>query len=84
MMQALQSGIPVVLTGMTKGTVELPKYPNKPIDFETGKTEKEKAEEKEEKQMQLQVAKMHEMMLAINSTFQRKQEAAEKAGKPKE
>ena len=54
------------------------------IDFETGKTEKEKAEEKEEKQMQLQVAKMHEMMLAINSTFQRKQEAAEKAKKPKE
>ena len=46
MMQALQSGIPVVLTGMTKGTVELPKYPNKPIDFETDKTEKEKAEEK--------------------------------------
>lgn len=73
-MQALQSGIPVVLTGMLKNSIDLPKYPSSPIEFEK-KTEEEVKIDKEEKQMQLQVAQMHAMMLAINSKFQKKEEA---------
>ena len=76
-MQALQTGIPVVLAGMLKQHVDLPKFPDEPIKFEH-KTEKEVKVEQEDKQMQLQVAKMHEMMMAINATFQRKQEEKEK------
>lgn len=66
--QALNSGVPVTLNGIMKQVKDLPNYPNKPIDF--GENDKKKAEEK---RMELQVAKMREMMEQFNSTFAKKQ-----------
>ena len=66
--QALNSGVPVVLNGMMKQVKDLPNYPSKPIEFS------DKSEKKvEEDRMKLQVAKMKEMMEQFNSTFARKQ-----------
>lgn len=69
-LQALQSGVPVVLNGIAKNHIDLPNFPDKPIDFsEKGK------EQKEKKQMELQKAKMQEMVEQFNATFRRKQAA---------
>ena len=66
--QALNSGVPVVLNGIMKQVQELPNYPGKPLEFN------EKDEKKiEQNRMELQVAKMKEMMEQFNSTFARKQ-----------
>ena len=66
--QALNSGVPVVLNGIMKQVKELPNYPGKPLEFN------EKDEKKiEQNRMELQVAKMKEMMEQFNSTFARKQ-----------
>ena len=70
-LQALQTGIPVMLTGIAKEKVELPKYPDVPIDFEKEKTEKQEAE-RQKQQMELQRAKMLEMAEQFNRTFRRK------------
>ena len=67
-LQAMNSGVPVVLTGILKQKADLPSFPSRPIDF----TEMDK-KEKEEKQMQLQIAKMQEMAEQFNKTFGRKQ-----------
>ena len=64
MLRALQSGIPVYLNGIVKSKIDLPEYPNKPLEF--GETNKEK---QEEKQMELQIAKMREMAEQFNKTF---------------
>ena len=66
-LQALQTGIPVVLTGMLKEHVKLPEYAHAPIDFD----EKSK-EEQEKKQMEAQMAKMKEMAERFNATFKKK------------
>ena len=68
-LQATNSGIPVVLNGIAKSRMELPSFPEKPIDFE-GKHKKAQ----EEKQMKLQIAKMREMAEQFNMTFSKKQE----------
>ena len=66
-LDALHTGIPVVLNGIAKSRIELPKYPETPLDL----MEKNK-EEQEKKQMELQKAKMHAMVEAFNATFRRK------------
>lgn len=68
-LQALQSGIPVVLNGILKTKVELPTFPKEPFNF--GEQAKKK---KEEDQMQLQVAKMKAIAEQFNATFAKKQE----------
>ena len=69
-LQALQSGVPVVLNGIAKERIDLPSFPEKPIDFE-----KKTKEEREAKQMELQKAKMQEMADRFNAVFRKKQEA---------
>lgn len=71
-LNALQSGIPVVLNGIAKERISLPQFPEKPIDF----SERAKAE-KEKKQMELQRAHMQAMVEQFNRTFRKKQEAKE-------
>lgn len=66
-LQALNVGVPVVVKGFAKHTTETPDYPNKPIEF-WGKAK----ESHEEKQMELQKAKMREMVEQFNRTFKRK------------
>ena len=66
-LNALQTGIPVVLNGIAKERIQLPSFPEKPIDFE-----ERDAKKKEEKQMELQKAKMKEMAERFNATFRKK------------
>ena len=69
-LQALQSGIPVILNGIVKQPVTLPNYPEKPIDLD-----QKSKEEQEKKQIELQRAKMREMAETFNAAFMRRQEA---------
>lgn len=69
-LNALQTGIPVVLNGIAKERIQLPDFPNKPIDF----TEKSKAEQ-EKKQMELQRAHMQAIAEQFNATFRKKRQA---------
>ena len=66
-LKALQTGIPVVLNGIAKQSIRLPEFPEKPIDLVGTRKE-----EQEKKQMELQKAKMQEMVEAFNATFRRK------------
>ena len=68
-LQATNSGIPVVLNGIAKSKIDLPPFPEKPIDFD-----EEKSKKQEEKQIQLQIARMQEMAEQFNRTFNRKHE----------
>ena len=70
MLNALQTGIPVIVNGFAKEHITLPEYPQRPIDF----TAKSK-EEQEKKQMELQVAKMKEIAERFNAAFKKRQEA---------
>jgi len=72
-MKALQTGIPVVVNGFVKTHVDLPQFPEKPIDFAANS----KAE-REKKQMELQRARMQMIAEQFNATFKRKQEAKAK------
>ena len=73
-LQALQTGVPVMLTGIAKQIVKLPEFPNKPIDFE-----KASEEERERKKMEANRAKMQAMVEQFNATFKRKQKEKAKA-----
>ena len=68
-LQALQTGVPVMLTGIAKQSVTLPEFPNKPIDFI-----KANEEERERKKMEANRAKMQAIAEQFNATFRRKQE----------
>lgn len=67
-LQALQTGIPVVLTGIVKQSVKLPEFPERPIDFA-----KSNEEERERKKMEVNRAKMQAIAEQFNATFRRKQ-----------
>ena len=67
-LQALQTGVPVMLTGIAKQTVHLPEFPNRPIDFTRANEE-----EQERKKMELNRAKMQAIAEQFNATFMRKQ-----------
>lgn len=66
-LEALQSGIPVVLNGIAKEHIQLPKFPEKPLDFEA-----QTKEQREKKQMELQKARMKEMAERFNAVFLKK------------
>ena len=72
-LQALQTGVPVMLTGIAKQTVHLPEFPNRPIDFTRAKEE-----EQERKKMEANRAKMQAIAEQFNATFRRKQEEKKK------
>jgi hypothetical protein len=69
-LQALQSGVPVMLTGIVKEKIKLPEFPKTPIDFDASSKE-----EQEKKQMELQKARMKEMAERFNAAFMKRQEA---------
>lgn len=71
-LNALNSGIPVYLTGIAKTRVDLPKYPEKPIDFE-----ERNREEKAKKDREMQIARMREMAEQFNATFRKRQSKKE-------
>lgn len=66
-LQALQTGIPVVLTGMLKERIKLPEYSHEPIDFDA-----KSKEDQEKKQMEMQRAKMKEIADRFNAVFRKK------------
>ena len=68
-LQALQTGIPVVLTGMLKERIKLPEYSREPINFDA-----KNKEEQEKKQMEMQRAKMQEIADRFNAVFRKKHE----------
>ena len=73
-LNALQSGVPVILNGIAKEKIDLPSFPEKPIDFSENQRKKQ-----EQKQMELQRAKMLQIAEQFNATFRRKHpELAEK------
>ena len=66
-LNALQSGVPVILNGIAKERISLPGFPEKPIDF----SEKAK-EDQEKKQMEKQRAYMQMIAEQFNATFKKK------------
>ena len=70
-LNALQTGIPVVLNGIAKSHIDLPKYPDKPFYSDDMK---KTPEELERERMEKQVAKMREIAEHFNSVFKRKHE----------
>ena len=69
-LNALQSGVPVILNGIVKEHVSLPSFPEKPIDLTGGDHEKQ-----EQKQMELQKARMKEIAERFNAAFKKKKDA---------
>lgn len=72
-LQAIHTGVPVILQGIAKTHIDLPTYPDSPFDGN-----EEENGNKDEKQMKLQVAKMQEMVERFNAAFLKRQEAEEK------
>lgn len=70
--EALQAGVPAHVMGFAKSHVDLPHFPEKPHD-----PSEEAKKKKETKQMELQRAKMQEMVEQFNRTFLRKKAAKE-------
>lgn len=68
--KALQSGVPVLVNGFVKNHVELPQFPETPIDFS-----KEAKERQEKKQRDLAKARMRMIAEQFNATFKKRQEA---------
>ena len=67
MLNALNSGVPVSVVGFAKHKVELPHFPEKPIDFEA-QTKEERAKKERAKQF----TKMKEIAEQFNQTFRRR------------
>lgn len=70
MHHALMSGVPVILNGIAKTHIDLPKFPEKPFDFSEFDKKKQ-----EKKQQELAKARMQMIAEQFNATFRRKQEA---------
>ena len=71
-LNALNSGVPVCVTGIAKQKVDLPHFPDRPIDFDA--ESRKKAEEENRK---LQIARMREIAEQFNTTFRKKQSMKE-------
>lgn len=68
-LNALNSGVPVCVTGIAKSKVELPRFPDKPIDFEA-----QSAEEKAKEERKKQIEHMKQIAEQFNRTFRKKKE----------
>lgn len=71
-LNALNSGVPVSVIGFAKHNVDLPHFPETPIDFEA-QTREERAKKEREKQ----IAKMKEIAEQFNKTFRKRHEKPE-------
>ena len=75
-LNALNSGVPVSVGGFAKHKVELPRFPEQPIDFE-----KQTAEEKEKKKLKEKAEKMREFAERFNQAFRKRNGTSERKDK---
>lgn len=76
MLNALNSGVPVCVTGFAKSKIELPHFPDRPIDFEA-QTAEAKAKEERKKA----IDRMKQIAEQFNKTFRKKKDGPGNKGK---
>jgi len=76
-LDALHNGVPVVLNGIAKSHIDLPKYPEKPIELQSEKEQKRTVEKQQEEQTKLAAAKFMQFALQFNKGFKKRHETTE-------
>ena len=76
-LDALHNGVPVVLNGIAKSHIDLPKYPEKPIELKTESDQKKAVEKEQEEQTKLAAAKFMQFALSFNKGFKKRHETTE-------